>query len=596
MEEEKKEEVENLEEKEESLEEKHDDFNEIKEMQKTQEMKKIEEGTQELDKTFVKEVKEAAFVPNDNNKKGNKFAVIILILLLLAAGGLCVFFAPSLLKDSKKDKNKKTIETDSKKYASEYRLSGNGLEDFDLYFLQLENEAKNKVYSPLSIKYALAMLNEGTSGNSHKQIQAIIGDYKAKKYPNNNHMSFANAMFIRDTFKEKVKADYTNNLKEKYNADVITDSFATPDTINNWVSEKTFKLVNNLVDDVNRNDFFLVNALAIDMDWNNQIHCAVGHKVPCYNNGIYSIRYNHEKIADEDERAYSITEYPYDNEQQFYNGKFNGKENIKGGKILADYNKYDIIKELGEDKIRSEVGEAYKKWLEDSNNAKYVNEEEKNINTYLDRYISEIKENYSKKQNSTDFSFYEDANVKVFSKDLQTYDGVTLQYVGIMPKEKDLTSYIKEIKAKDVNDIISNIKVVNYENAKDGVATIVRGFIPFFKFEYNLDLLNDLKKLGIEDIFDTDKANLSNMVDMKGSAIDKAIHKANIEFSNDGIKAAAATTIGGFGATSGGFEYLYKIPVEEIDITFDKPYMYLVRDKDTGEIWFAGTVYEPISK
>ena len=37
------------------------------------------------------------------------------------------------------------------------------------------------------------------------------------------------------------------------------------------------------------------------------------------------------------------------------------------------------------------------------------------------------------------------------------------------------------------------------------------------------------------------------------------------------------------------------MPVEEIDLTFDKPYMFIIRDKDTGEVWFAGTVYNPLS-
>ena len=84
---------------------------------------------------------------------------------------------------------------------------------------------------------------------------------------------------------------------------------------------------------------------------------------------------------------------------------------------------------------------------------------------------------------------------------------------------------------------------------------------------------------------------------VKGEAnINKAIHKAEIEFSNEGIKAAASTAMGGAGATSGGFEYLYLIPTEEIDVTFNKPYMYIIRDKDSGEVWFTGTVYEPIKR
>ena len=52
--------------------------------------------------------------------------------------------------------------------------------------------------------------------------------------------------------------------------------------------------------------------------------------------------------------------------------------------------------------------------------------------------------------------------------------------------------------------------------------------------------------------------------------------------------------MGGMGAADGGFKYYFEAPVKRINLTFDNPYMYLVRDKDTGEIWFAGTVYEPV--
>ena len=76
--------------------------------------------------------------------------------------------------------------------------------------------------------------------------------------------------------------------------------------------------------------------------------------------------------------------------------------------------------------------------------------------------------------------------------------------------------------------------------------------------------------------------------------IAKAAHKANIEFSNEGIKAAAATAMGGAGAAACPiYDYLYDVPQVEINLSFDNPYLYLIRDKDTGEVWFAGTVYEP---
>ena len=43
-----------------------------------------------------------------------------------------------------------------------------------------------------------------------------------------------------------------------------------------------------------------------------------------------------------------------------------------------------------------------------------------------------------------------------------------------------------------------------------------------------------------------------------------------------------------------GFEHKFEVSIEVIDITFDKPYMFLIRDKSTGEVCFIGTVYEPI--
>ena len=104
----------------------------------------------------------------------------------------------------------------------------------------------------------------------------------------------------------------------------------------------------------------------------------------------------------------------------------------------------------------------------------------------------------------------------------------------------------------------------------------------------------DLEKLGVTDIFEKGKANLNNMVDDETMYIGKVAHKANIEFTQDGIKAAAATGAGGLGG-GGDFDYFFDIPVEEIDITFDKPYMFIIRDKDTGETWFVGTVYEPLN-
>ena len=163
-----------------------------------------------------------------------------------------------------------------------------------------------------------------------------------------------------------------------------------------------------------------------------------------------------------------------------------------------------------------------------------------------------------------------------------------------MPEE-NLDKYINNITAEEINKIIGNLKDINKrENFKEGVITQIVGYIPKFKFDYDLNLIKDLNDMGVKDVFDKEKANLKGITDDENVYISQAKHKANIEFTQEGIKASAATFIGGAGAGD-MFDYLYDVPVEKIDLTFDKPYMFIIRNKETGEVWFAGTVYEPLS-
>lgn len=462
-------------------------------------------------------------------------------------------------------------------------------DDLNFKFLKLENEEKNKIYSPLSIKYALKMLERGAVGESKEQISKAIGDIELTKYESNKNMSLANSLFIRDTFESEIKESYINALKNDYDAEVIFDSFVSPNNINSWISDKTLNLINNLVENVDDIEFMLINALGIDMEWANKF-------LDGYWDGCH---YEHENFW------WSAVDQVTSNEfgQE--------KQEISGMEIKASLNNYDIVEELGEENIRKIVGEEYRKWLKelasDSEEVEYLNNDlsdeniEKEVNEYLDGageswdrgYIAEIDSNYGRVDYSTDFSLHVDDNIKVFAKDLKEYNGTTLQYVGIMPINESLDTYISNINDETIDGIIANLKDLKSENFKEGVVTKITGYIPKFKFEYELNFKEDLKQLGITNVFEEGKANLTEICNNDGIFITDARHKANIEFTQDGIKAAAATMLGGGGA-GGWFDYCFDIPVEEIDLTFDKPYMFLIRDKETGEIWFVGTVYEPL--
>lgn len=535
-------------------------------------------------------IKDATIAAGSNIKphKMSKAPIIVLTVIitaLLTSIAVCLVLA-IILKNNAGKPQEEYISDDPSA-----NIEPVSLDDFELKFLQLEKaNDKNIVYSPLSIKYALGMLSDATSGESKEQIDQLMGDLDITKYNNNGKQSLANAMFVRDTRKDEIRESYVQAIEQKYNASVITNSFTSEAPFNEWVSLKTFGLINNLFDSsVLEGDFILVNALAIDMNWNNELQCDItggDNKANCQ---MYSSRpFAHENYFDE---VKVITD------GQFSKINFNGQE-VEAAQIAASANKYDIVSELGEDYIRSTVQAAYDEWLVSiQSDENYPDQYDTNFD--IDQYMEQLNSNYGKTTNSTDFSYLDTESEKVFAKELQKNNGSTLQYIGIMPKNEDLNSYMETLSSEKIEEITKKLNNTStIAGFKDGVITKVNGYIPFFDYNYNLKLKEDLNTLGVTDVFVQEKADLSKMTSTPYSYIQDALHQADIDFSNDGIRAAAATGLaGGFGAASVySFDYEWDVPVEEVDLTFDKPFFFIIHEKETNETWFVGTVYNPTSK
>ena len=375
-----------------------------------------------------------------------------------------------------------TTETDQK---TEIAIECN---DFATSFLKLENNKKNMIYSPLSIKYALKMLEEGADGNTKKQIEKILENQEFSNYKNiDKVLSFANAIYIRDTYSKSIKDSYKNTLMQKYNAEVKYDAFKNATNVNNWIKNKTLGIIEKMLEDGDVQDpnvkMILINALAIDMRWKNGF---------------------------ESDETFG---------KDFYLAN--------GGKM----------------------------------NATTMNKETSDEN----------------------FSYYKDNNKTVLAMNLQKYEDKQLEFIAIMPN-KDLSEYIKTFSTEELNSITKNL--INASKTKNGIDIS----IPKFKFEYDLELKDDLKDMGITDAFDAAVSDLSLITGNKDLYVDDALHKADIEFSEDGIKAAAVTVI--------ITKLNAMMPQEKekpIEVKIDKPFLFVIRDKDTNEIWFLGTVYEPNS-
>lgn len=533
----------------------------------------------------------------------------IIIAILVTCLTMTKLIKGNLEKEANANNTENVVETiqEDKKEVKEKEIIADSSE-FDWLFLKLENEEINKIYSPLSLKYALNMLKDAANGETKEQISNLLGNGKLTKYISNQNFSLANSFFIKESYKGSVKSKFIESLKDNYDAEIKFDTFETADNINAWVKDKTLDIIPNMVqdEDVKELDFALINALAIDMEWKEKFICLS-------NDRGYEIAYfDHEQrdfeMVDDWKENYKkmihVNGVEDVSKNEFYNPE--NELEISGMEIYATINNYDIISDLGEEYIKNTVSEEYRKFAKDEEyDTKHAGGDfllsedttdegiQAALDEFLPGYIKSIGENYHKIGATTDFSIYIDDETKVFAKDLKEYDDTTLQYIGIMPTQENLNKFVENINVEKINNYIVNLKnVEDYKNFKEGVVTRIYGFIPKFDFEYNLSLLEDLKKLGITNVFDYEKSDLSNMIE--GDAfVSSALHKANIEFTQDGIKAAAATMMGGLGAGS-PFDYFFDVPCEEIDMTFDKPYMFLIRDKETGEIWFTGTVYEPL--
>lgn len=516
-------------------------------------------------------------------KKEIRFSLTTFILILLIIGiisGLTtaivlIGFTNPTNKEQIADVNEVVKEPVKKPVVEEVKedeVKAN-IDSFDFNFLKLENQKENKVYSPLSIKYSLKMLEDATAGESKNQISKFLNERGLTKYKSNNNLAIANAFFVRDTFKDSIQTTFNALLKANYDAELVTDSFESAKVVNDWVENKTFKLLTNLLPDGPiEDDFMLVNTVAIDLDWINTFTTMDGKE-----SNFVHLDFNW---------AAGANVIPF----KEFNG---GSEVYSAMDVIATVNKYDILEELGEDKIKATVKDDYRQYLKDMDEYQDETQVDNYLTTFFESYIPELDTNYGKIFETTDFEFLVNDDVKVFAKDLKESDGTKLQYVGIMPIKDELSSYVEKVDDATVNNYLSQLKSTQRpEGFKEGVITNVIGRIPKFDFNYELDLKEDLKKIGITDVFEQGTADLSNLTDIQDSYISSAIHKAKIEFTQDGIKAAAATMYGGKGG-GGDYDYFFDVPVEIIDITFDKPYMFLIRDVETGEIWFTGTVYEP---
>ena len=446
--------------------------------------------------------------------------------------------------------------------------------NFDIEILKNTVTDDNFACSPISIKSMLKVLEDSTEGDSQKQITSQLSNFTYPNIINDENIASTNGLFIKDSFQSNIKSAYTDMIKEKYNSDLIIDSFSSPDLINNWVSDNTFNMINNAFDDIADKDFILVNTLAIDLNWKNNL------KKSFYFHPVHTKYDSHIEVYDYEGGGAKAIDFE------------NIEDLVNGLDFACIANKYDLLNEIGEDNIKNTVFKEYSNWYD---SYEYIDEYTLTPEEYVDQYIEDIKidkTGFGFFGSSTDFSYYVDNDVKVFSKDLEEHNGINLSYIAVLPKNEDLKSFCASLSTNDVFDYISKLVTPKYETFDNGYVTKIHGYMPEFDFGSSLDLKKYLSNVNITDIFDLSRANFAPITD-SNLCISDFSNKIQISLSNEGIKAASMVYAGGLGAAGPEFDYLYDLPYIDIDLEFNKPFIFFIIIKDTNDIWFEGCVVKP---
>ncbi|HEY55227.1 MAG TPA: serpin family protein [Dehalococcoidia bacterium] len=107
--------------------------------------------------------------------------------------------------------------------------------------------------------------------------------------------------------------------------------------------------------------------------------------------------------------------------------------------------------------------------------------------------------------------------------------------------------------------------------------------MPKFEFESEFSLGETLSAMGMPIAFSS-AADFSGMTGNRDLFIAKVVHKAFVSVDEAGTEAAAASAV---------IMELTAMPEPPVEVTIDRPFIFLIHDIETGAILFVGRVVDP---
>ena len=148
-------------------------------------------------------------------------------------------------------------------------------------------------------------------------------------------------------------------------------------------------------------------------------------------------------------------------------------------------------------------------------------------------------------------------------------------FVALLPKEGiSLGEYVKRLNGENLNKMLTN-----------PLHTTVRTAIPKFETEYEVEMSEILREMGMTDAFHEDKANFVDLgTSTRGNIyINRVLHKTFISVAEKGTKAGATTVV--------AMADKCAVMEEEPKVVYlDRPFVYMLIDCESNVPFFVGTM------
>jgi len=172
------------------------------------------------------------------------------------------------------------------------------------------------------------------------------------------------------------------------------------------------------------------------------------------------------------------------------------------------------------------------------------------------------------------------------------YKGKDFQAVSLPYGSGRMSMYVfLPDKSTTLDQFQRNLTVEDWETWMKGFR-VAPGevMLPRFKIEYEVDLNDVLKALGMAEAFDPHRANFSGIAQLSQAEriyISKVKHKTFAEVNEEGTVAAAVTAVEAQ-VTS------VQLPQENFIMKVDRPFFVAIRDNLTGTVLFMGSIVDPV--